>query len=92
MYTTDGKRERLRPPLFGLVAIQDLGDSRMVHKRQGSLLCFEARHDLLRVHAHLDDFQSDSMLHRHFLPGLINDAYPPPRLVCELTDKDLWDS
>jgi hypothetical protein len=32
------------------------------------------------------------MLHRHFLPGLINDAYPPPRLVCELTDKALWDS
>ena len=37
---------------------------RMVHHRQRLALGFEARDDLLRVHAQLDDLERDAPLHR----------------------------
>src|SRR4051812_26062610 len=50
------------PPVFGGAAIEHLCDVWMVHQREGLPLGFEAGHDLLRVHAELDDLQSNAAL------------------------------
>ena len=36
--------------------IEHFGDGGVLHDSKGLSLCFEAGHDLLRVHAELDDF------------------------------------
>ncbi len=59
---------------FGRSRIENLGDVRVVHDRQGLALGFEAGHDFPRIHADLDYFESDAAFDRLFLLGHIDDA------------------
>jgi hypothetical protein len=54
--------------------VEHLCDVRMVHHRKRLPLGLEARDDLLRVHAELDDFQRHTPAHRHLLFGHPHDA------------------
>ena len=57
--------------------VEDLGDGRVVHQRQGLALGFEARDNLARVHAGLDELDSDAAAHRLLLlrqPDLTHSA------------------
>ena len=47
--------DEVGPALGRASPVEDLGDGRMVHERQGLALDFEAGHHLLGVHARLDD-------------------------------------
>ena len=53
----------------------DLGDVRVVHQRQGLPLGLESGDDLGRVHAGLDDRESDAAPHRLLLLGHVDDAH-----------------
>ena len=53
-----------RPPILRRASVEDLGDVRVVHHRQRLPLALEARDDLARVHAQLDDLQRHLPHHR----------------------------
>ena len=53
-----------RPAHVRRARIEDLGDVRMIHHRQRLPLLLEARDDLARVHAQLDDLQRHPPRHR----------------------------
>ncbi len=49
--------------------IEDLGDRRVIHHRQGLTFGLEPRHDLPRVHAVPDHLEGDVAFHGLGLPG-----------------------
>ena len=59
----------IEPAGLGRARVEDPGDVRMLHQRQGLPLGLEARDHLPRVHAQLDDLQRHAPLHRRFLLG-----------------------
>ena len=66
--------DEVRPARFGRAGIEHLGDVRMIHHRQRLPLGLEARDDLLRVHAELDDLERHAAPHRLLLLGHVDDA------------------
>jgi hypothetical protein len=62
------------PAAGGGAGIEHLRDVRMVHEGEGLPLLFEARDDLPRIHAELDDLERDLAPHRRFLLGHEDDA------------------
>ncbi len=63
LHDKEGPPERRGP------GVEDLGDVRVIHHRQRLPLLLEAGDDLLRVHAHLEDFQGHAPPHRLLLLG-----------------------
>ena len=66
--------DKVGAPAFSRPCVQDFGDVRMIHHRQGLALGFEAGDDLPGVHPELDDFQGDAALDRLFLLSHVNHA------------------
>ena len=56
-------------PVSRRAGVEHLGDVGVVHHRQRLPLGLEARDDLLRVHAELDDLERDAAPHRLALLG-----------------------
>jgi hypothetical protein len=56
----DKLHDEIRSAFLRRSAVQDLRDIRMIHHRQRLPLGFEAGDHLVRVHAGLDDLQSDA--------------------------------
>jgi hypothetical protein len=70
--------------------VEDPGDTRVVHQGQGLPLNLETRHDLLGVHARLDDLQGDLPPNRLFLQGHKDRAHPSlADLLMELVRADI---
>jgi len=66
--------DEVRAARRGGTTIMHLGDVRMVHHRQRLALGFEARDDLPRVHAKLDDLERDAAANGFLLLRHVNDA------------------
>ncbi len=63
------------PAALGRPGVEHLGHARMVHHRQRLPLGLEAGHDLLGVHAVLDDLERDLASHRLGLLGEVDHAH-----------------
>src|ERR1039458_5704731 len=57
------------PALRRGAGVEDFGDGRVVHERQRLPLGFEARHHFARIHARLDQLDSDAPANRLLLLG-----------------------
>ncbi len=75
-HAADELHHEIWPPRFGSTAIVDRRDVGMVHHGQRLALGLEAGHDLLGVHAELDDLQRDPALDRLGLLGQVDDPHP----------------
>jgi len=60
----DVLHDEVRPTVVGGTALEHLRDRRVIHQCQGLPLGLEASHDLLGVHARLDDLERDPPAHR----------------------------
>ena len=60
--------------MLGNSSVENPGDIRMVHHREGLALGFEAGHNFAGVHADFDDLERDAAFDRLSLLGHINDA------------------
>ena len=74
-HAVDQLHDEVRPAGFRGPAVEDAGDVDVIHHRQGLPLRLEAGDDLLRVHAGLDDLESDLALDRLRLLGHEDDAH-----------------
>ena len=74
-HTLDQFHDEIRTARIGRSAVEDAGDVRMVHQRQGLSLRLEARDHRSRVHPELDNLQSDPSFDRFALLGHIDDAH-----------------
>ena len=70
----DQFHDKVGPARFRAAGVEDLGDVRMVHHRQGLPLGLEAGQNLPRVHARLDDLQRHPPADRLFLVGKIDSS------------------
>ena len=68
--------DEIRPARFRRARVEHPGDVRMIHECQRLALGLEACDDLPRVHAGLDDLESDAALDRLALFGRVNLAEP----------------
>ena len=67
---------KVRPPLLGLPAVVNLGDTGMIHHRQGLPLGLKPRNDLRRVHPQLDDLERHPAPHRLVLLCEVHHPHP----------------
>jgi hypothetical protein len=74
-YALDQFHGEIRPTLVGCARIVDPGDAGVVHHRQCLPFGFEACHDLVRVHAPLDQLQSYFAADRLLLLCLVDFAH-----------------
>ncbi len=65
----DELHDEVGSPGGGLAAVQDAGNADVLHESQGLALGLEAGDHLTRVHARLQDFQSDPAANRVLLLG-----------------------
>ncbi len=56
--------DKVRAAVFRGAAVEDFGDVRMIHEREGLALGLEAGDDLFRIHAQLDDLEGDTAFDR----------------------------
>src|SRR5262245_15268311 len=64
----------VRPACFRRARVEDFGDVRMVHQREGLALGLEAGDHGLGVHAQLDDLERDAATDRFLLFGQVHNA------------------
>jgi hypothetical protein len=64
-----------RVRVFRATTVEHLGDVWMIHECQRLTFGLEARNDLPRIHAELDDFQRHAAANRFFLFGHIDDTH-----------------
>ena len=74
---TDELHDEVGAARFGRPSVVDLGDVGMLHHRQRLPLGLEAGDHLLRIHAGLDDLESDLPAHGLRLLGQVDDAHAP---------------
>ncbi len=67
--------DEVRTAAAGDSGIEHLGDARMLHQGEHLTLCLEARHDLARVHAGLEEFQGHRAANRRHLLGFPDFAH-----------------
>ncbi|HEY7117587.1 MAG TPA: hypothetical protein VH475_13445 [Tepidisphaeraceae bacterium] len=72
----DVLHREVRPPRIGDARIHGLGNVGMVQQRERLTLGVEARHDLARVHADLDQLDRDDPAYGLALLALVNHAHP----------------
>jgi len=73
-YALDQFHDKVRPPASRGTAVENSGNIRMVHHRQGLTLCLRAGNDLSGVHPQLDDLERHPTADRLGLFGQIDDA------------------
>ena len=71
----DQFHHEVRTASAGRTGVQDLGDVRVVHERQGLPLLLEAGDDACRVHAGFDDLQGHAAFDRMFLLAHVDRAH-----------------
>ncbi len=67
----------VRSAVVGDPGVQDLGDARMIHHREGLSLGFESRDHLAGVRARLHHLEGDATAHRLELLRGVHDAHAP---------------
>src|SRR6185503_13502188 len=71
---TDQFHDKVGPSAVRRPAVENFGDVRMVHEREGLAFGFETRDDGPRVHAKADDLERDATPNRFLLFGHVNDT------------------
>ena len=89
-HAADELHHEVRPARLGRAGVEDAGDIRMVHHRQGLPLRLEAGDHLPRVHARLDHLEGHLAADRLQLLGHEDDAEAPfADLLQQLVRADL---